>query len=73
MLEVKFIRENKELVIKRLAKRNMDATQMIEDIVDVDAKRRKAQTQLDNHLAQANQVSKKKALYYKTGEIEGND
>ena len=33
MLQVPFIREHKDLVIKRLAKRNIDATKMITDVI----------------------------------------
>ena len=36
MLQVPFIRENKEDVIKRLAVRNIDASQMIEDVISLD-------------------------------------
>ena len=36
MLQVPFIRENKDAVIKGLAKRNIDATQMINDVIDLD-------------------------------------
>ena len=33
MLQVPFIKENKNLVITRLAKRNIDATNMINDVI----------------------------------------
>ena len=51
MLQVPFIRENKDAVIKGLAKRNIDATQIINDVIDLDEDRRGLQTQLDNILA----------------------
>jgi len=59
MLQVPFIRENKELVIERLAKRNIDATQMINDVITFDEDRRRLQTELDNTLAESNTLSRK--------------
>ena len=39
MLQVAFIRENKELVVERLAKRNINAVQMINDVITFDEDR----------------------------------
>ena len=36
MLQVAFIRENKELIVERLAKRNINAVQMISDVITFD-------------------------------------
>ena len=67
MLQVPFIRENKEDVIKRLAIRNIDATQMIDDVISLDEERRQIQTQLDNALAESNTLSKEIGNLYKSG------
>ncbi|WP_295982302.1 serine--tRNA ligase [uncultured Algibacter sp.] len=70
MLQVPFIRENKELVIERLAKRNIDATQMINDVITFDEDRRRLQTELDNTLAESNTLSKEIGNLYKSGEAQ---
>ena len=70
MLQVPFIRENKELVIERLAKRNIDATQMINDVITFDEDRRRLQAELDNTLAESNTLSKEIGNLYKSGEAQ---
>lgn len=70
MLQVPFIRENKALVIERLAKRNIDATQMINDVINFDEDRRSLQTELDNTLAESNTLSKEIGNLYKSGEAQ---
>jgi len=70
MLQVPFIRENKDLVIARLAKRNMDATQMINDVIFFDEDRRRLQTDLDQTLAESNTLSKEIGNLYKSGEAQ---
>ncbi|MDG5490838.1 serine--tRNA ligase [Psychroserpens sp. SPM9] len=67
MLQVAFIREHKDTVINRLKKRNIDASQMIEDVITLDEERRQLQTQLDNTLAESNSISKEIGLLYKSG------
>lgn len=70
MLQVPFIRENKDLVITRLAKRNIDATEMIHNVVSLDEERRRIQTELDNTLAESNTLSKEIGNLYKSGETQ---
>lgn len=70
MLQVSFIRENKELVIGRLAKRNLDATQMVDEAVQLDEERRAIQTDLDNTLAESNSLSKEIGMLFKSGEVD---
>lgn len=36
MLQIAFIRDNQEKVIKALAKRNLDATILVEEVVQLD-------------------------------------
>jgi len=68
MLQVPFIREHQELVITRLAKRNIDAKQIIADVITVDEERRSLQAKLDNTLAESNALSKEIGMLFKSGE-----
>ena len=68
MLQVHFIRENKEEVITRLAKKNFDATAIVELVVELDEKRRNTQVELDNLLAESNKLSKDIGEMMKNGE-----
>lgn len=68
MLQVNFIRENKEEVITRLAKKNFEATAIVELVVELDEKRRNTQVELDNLLAESNKLSKDIGEMMKNGE-----
>ena len=70
MLQVPFIRENKDLVIKRLAKRNIDATDMIDLVIALDEDRRRIQAELDNTLAESNTISKEIGNLFKAGKAQ---
>ncbi len=70
MLQVPFIRENQDLVIARLAKRNIDANEMITEVIALDENRRALQAQLDNTLAESNTLSKEIGMLYKSGKVD---
>lgn len=70
MLQVPFIRENRDLVIKGLTKRNLDANQIIEDVLKLDEERRKTQSTLDNILSESNAISKEIGVLFKSGEAQ---
>jgi len=70
MLQVPFIREHREEVIKRLSKRNMDATAMIDVVIALDEDRRRLQAQQDGILAESNSISKEIGFLYKSGKDE---
>jgi seryl-tRNA synthetase len=70
MLQVAFIRENKDAVINGLAKRNIDATEIINDVIALDEDRRNLQTQLDNSKAESNSLSKEIGNLFKSGEVQ---
>jgi len=70
MLQVPFIREHQELVIYRLAKRNLDATEMIDEVIKLDEERRQTQSELDNTLAESNSLSKEIGMLYKSGNTD---
>src|SRR5690606_16893706 len=56
--------------IIQLAVRNIDATQMIEDVISLDEDRRQTQTLLDNTLAESNTLSKEIGILYKSGKAD---
>ncbi|MDX1277462.1 serine--tRNA ligase [Oceanihabitans sediminis] len=70
MLQVPFIRENKDLVIKSLEKRNFDASKIIDEVITLDEERKQIQTTLDNTLAESNAISKEIGILFKSGDAE---
>jgi seryl-tRNA synthetase len=58
MLEIQVLRERKDEVLKKLSKRNGLYTETINNIIDIDAQRRKTQNELDAQLAELNRISK---------------
>ncbi len=70
MLNLKFIRENKQKILERLAIKNFDAKKIIEDILGLDDKRRSIQKDLDDKQAEINTVSKEIGNLFKQGKIE---
>jgi seryl-tRNA synthetase len=68
MLQIGFIRENQEKVVKALAKRNIDATSIVKDVVALDEIRRATQVELDNILSESNKLSKDIGDLMKSGE-----
>jgi seryl-tRNA synthetase len=68
MLQIAFIRENQEKVIAALAKRNMDAKQLVEEVVQLDENRRSIQVEMDTTLAESNKLSKDIGELMKNGE-----
>ena len=70
MLQINYIRENREEAIKKLAIRGFDAKATFEDIVAKDDLRKETQNKLDDILAQSNQIAKEIGAYFKNGEKE---
>ena len=71
MLQVAFIRENRETVLKGLAKRNLkNAEELIAKTILADEERRAIQTELDAVLAESNKLSKDIGQLFKTGEAK---
>jgi seryl-tRNA synthetase len=58
MLTLKTISEDPQSVIKRLAKKHFDGTEIIGKVLDIDQTRKKTQTTLDASLAESNTLSK---------------
>jgi seryl-tRNA synthetase len=67
MLEISTIREKKDEVIARLKKRNGDFAPAIEQILQIDAERRKTQNELDAQLAELNKISKEVGALMQAG------
>ncbi|NUY80287.1 serine--tRNA ligase [Flavobacterium sp. MAH-1] len=68
MLQIAYIRENQQKVIDALAKRNIEATALIAEVVSLDENRRATQAELDNTLAESNKLSKDIGELMKNGE-----
>lgn len=67
MLQVNYIRDNKDEVIRRLAIKNFDGQTIIEQVIEVDASRRKIQQELDNLLNEANTIARQVGDLFKNG------
>jgi len=70
MLTLKVITDNPEEVIRRLAKKHFDATEIIAKVIELDKVRRNGQTELDANLAELNQLSKSIGQLMKEGRKE---
>lgn len=57
MLTLNVIKENPDEVVRRLAVKHFDAKEIIGKVLELDIKRRNAQAQLDNSLAELNNLS----------------
>ncbi len=68
MLQIAFIRENQEKVVKGLAKRNLDVADLLNEVLELDEKRRSTQVELDTVLAESNKLSKSIGELMKNGE-----
>lgn len=67
MLNLKFIQENKETVIRKLAVKNFDAKELVEKIIYLDDARKNLQKESDDKLAEMNTISKQIGLFMKEG------
>ncbi|MGL5683891.1 MAG: serine--tRNA ligase [Marinifilaceae bacterium] len=70
MLSLKFIQENKETVIERLAVKNFDATAIVDEIIALDNSRRKNQQECETKQAEMNSISKQVGAFMKEGKVE---
>jgi len=70
MLELQFIRDHKNLLVGGLGKRGFDAAEYVDQIIELDQKRRSQQTTLDQQLARANTLAKEIGSSFKKGETD---
>ena len=69
MLALKHIRENKYVILEGLKKRNFQSPEKIDQILELDQERRAQQANLDQHLAQANNLAKEIGMLFKKGDV----
>lgn len=67
MLTLKLLRENPDFVVERLAVKNFDAADAVRKILDLDADRRRLQTESDALLSQQKQLSSQVGAFMKAG------
>lgn len=70
MLQVAFIKDNKEKVLAGLKKRNFSKLELINEIISLDESRKKIQFYLDSRLAEMNKFSKEIGVLMKDGKKE---
>lgn len=67
MLPIQTLRDHAADVTTALKKRGIDAEAMVEEILELDEKRRSLQAEVDATLAEANRISKEIGVLYKSG------
>jgi seryl-tRNA synthetase len=70
MLQVNYIRENREKVLERLSVRNFKQPELVDEVIKLDEERRQTQTSLDNLSAIANANAKQVGDLMRTGKKE---
>ncbi len=71
MLQISFIRENKEQVLAGLKKKNFkQAEELVEQILQLDQQRRETQKELDSVLSETNNLAKEIGAFMKSGQKE---
>ena len=70
MLNLKFIQENKETVIERLAVKNFDAREAVEKIIELDNLRRTLQQEAEAKQAEMNRTAKAIGQLMQSGQKE---
>lgn len=70
MLSLKFIQENRETVIERLAVKNFDATEIVNKIIELDNSRRSSQQECESKQAEMNTISRQVGMLMKEGNVE---
>ncbi len=70
MLQVSFIRENREKVLERLTVKNFKQLDLIDEIISLDDQRRSTQTSMDNVAAEANSAAKQIGDFMRNGKKE---
>jgi seryl-tRNA synthetase len=67
MLSLSYIRENRGEVVRRLKIKNFKGVELVDNIIALDAERRRFQKELDDNLSQINSISKEIGELYKQG------
>ncbi|MBO6201803.1 MAG: serine--tRNA ligase [Chryseobacterium sp.] len=70
MLQVNFLRENKERVLEGLKKRSFKELDLVDAAINADDERKKLQFELDSQLSEMNKISKEIGILMKDGKKE---
>ena len=70
MLQVNFLKEQKERVLEGLKKRNFKDLELVDNAISLDEIRKKIQFELDSQLAEINKISKEIGILMKEGKKE---
>ena len=68
MLQVNYIRQNRDEVLQRLAVRNFAETGLVDAVISLDDERKKLQSEFDNIQSKVNSVSKEIGSKMKLGQ-----
>src|ERR1700749_1100130 len=67
MLQVSYIRDNREKVLERLAVKNFKQPELVDEVIQLDNDRRQTQNRMDNVSAEANAAAKQVGELMRTG------
>ncbi|RLD34741.1 MAG: serine--tRNA ligase, partial [Bacteroidetes bacterium] len=70
MLRIKYIRENRDLVLRRLKIMNFDAAVLVKSVIELDDQRKRVQAEQDNTQMELNLLSKEIGSLFKNGKVE---
>lgn len=70
MLQVNYISQNRQTVLERLAVKNFSQTQLVDEIITLDDKRKRVQATFDNTQAKLNSASKEIGNLMRLGQKE---
>ena len=70
MLQVSYIRDNRDKVLERLAVKNFKQPQLVDEIIQLDDQRRQTQTSMDSVSAEANAAAKQIGDLMRAGKKE---
>jgi len=70
MLQVSYIRENKEEVLERLSVKNFNQAELVDEIIEFDNQRKSTQAKADDLLAKGNAAAKQIGDLMRTGQKE---
>ena len=68
MLQVSYIRDNREQVLERLAVKNFKQPELVDEIIQLDDSRKQTQNRLDSTSAEANAAAKRIGELMRTGQ-----
>ncbi|KQT22116.1 serine--tRNA ligase [Chryseobacterium sp. Leaf404] len=70
MLQVNFLRDNKERVLEGLKKRQFKNPELVDEAIATDDERKKIQFELDSQLAEMNKIAKEIGILMREGKTE---